>query len=117
MKVTGEQLERLERRAGILHALANPSRLFMLERMEQGDLTVSELTELVGSDMSTVSRHLSVLRDAGIIACSQDGNRRLHRLRARCVLGFLDCVEEILEEGRTSCTCETDGRIVQAEAP
>lgn len=104
MQATGDAHDRLERRAGILRALANPSRLLMLEHMEESDRTVSELTELVGYDMSTVSRHLSVLRNAGIVACTRDGNRRRYSLAASCVLGFLDCVEDILEGGVGSCS-------------
>ena len=104
MQVTQNRQDKLELRAGILRALANPSRLLMLEHMESGDRTVSELTDKVGSDMSTVSRHLSVLRNAGIVECTHDGNRRRYSLRASCVLGFLDCVEDILEGGTGSCS-------------
>lgn len=96
--------DRLSRRASILAALAHPSRLLILERLETGGLTVSELTTLVGSDISTVSRHISILRHAGIVACTHEGNRRRYTLRAACVLGFLDCVEEVVEEGSGSCS-------------
>jgi len=95
--------ERLERRAAIMAALAHPSRLRMIERLEAGGLTVSELTELVGSDISTVSRHISVLHRAGILSCSREGNRRRYSLRAACVLGFLDCVEDAVEAGSGTC--------------
>lgn len=96
--------DRLSRRASILSALAHPSRLLIIEQLEGGGLTVSELTALVGSDISTVSRHISILRNAGIVACTPDGNRRRYTLRAACVLGFLDCVEDVIEEGSGSCS-------------
>lgn len=95
--------DRLTHRAQVLAALANPARLLMLEHLEDRAMTVSELTELAGLDMSTVSRHLSVLRQAGIVDCSPEGNRRLYSLRAACVLGFLDCVDDILEQGSGIC--------------
>jgi ArsR family transcriptional regulator len=96
--------DRLVRRASILSALAHPSRLLIVEQLEAGGLTVSELTALVGADISTVSRHISILRNAGIVACTPEGNRRRYTLRAACVLGFLDCVEEVIEEGSGSCS-------------
>lgn len=103
--------DRLKHRAQILAALANPARLRMLEHMEGRDMTVSELTELAGLDMSTVSRHLSVLRQAGIVDCSPEGNRRLYSLRTTCVLGFLDCVDDILKEGSGMCAGDIRERI------
>ncbi len=106
MQVVEKQHKRLERRAGILRALANPSRLLMLEQMENGYRTVSELTELVGSDISTVSRHLMVLKNAGLVDCCRVGNRHRYSLKAACVLNFLDCVEDIFEGGTGSCSRE-----------
>lgn len=106
--------DRLTHRAQVLAALANPVRLLMLEHLEGRAMTVSELTELAGLDMSTVSRHLSVLRQAGIVDCSPDGNRRLYSLRATCVLGFLDCVDDILEEGSGMCTVDIRKRMEAA---
>lgn len=103
--------ERLERRAKVLRALSHSSRLLMLELMGDEGLTVSRLTELVGSDISTVSRHLSVLRDAGIVSCERDGNRRIYSLRAGCVLDFLDCVEDMLEDGSAICAADIRRRM------
>lgn len=97
-------VEKLEKRAQVLAALANTTRLMILEHLEKGCMTVSELTEMAGLDMSTVSRHLAVLKNAGIVSCSSEGNRRLYCLMAPCVLGFLDCVDDILEEGPGICS-------------
>jgi len=43
--------------------------------------------------MSTVSRHLSVLKNAGIVQDEKRGNQVFYRLRVRCILGFFDCFE------------------------
>ena len=64
-------LESLERKARVIASLAHPSRLLIVEALEEGEKTVSELTGIVGSDISTVSRHLGVLRSAGIIASTE----------------------------------------------
>ena len=57
--------EGLKLRAGILKAMAHPTRLFLAEELADGPRCVCELTDMVGADISTVSRHLSVLRNAG----------------------------------------------------
>ena len=78
-------------------ALAHPSRLLIVEELAQKERCVCELTEMIGADMSTVSKHLSVLKGAGII---QDENRGLqvyYRLKMPCVLRFFDCVGEVIE--------------------
>lgn len=64
---------RLEVQARILYALAHPSRLFVVEELSRGGRCVCELTGMIGSDMSTVSKHLSVLRSAGIVGDRKRG--------------------------------------------
>lgn len=96
---------RLELRARIIGALSHPTRLLVVETLAGGGRTVSELTELVPVDISTVSRHLSILRNAGIIEATIEGNRRRYTLRTPCVLNFLSCIEDIIEEGTGSGSC------------
>ena len=87
---------RLEARARILKAMAHPTRLFVVEELAKGERCVCELTEMIGSDMSTVSRHLGVLRSAGIIADERRGSQVFYTLRCPCVLRFFSCVEGVL---------------------
>jgi ArsR family transcriptional regulator len=88
---------RFTARANILKALAHPSRLYMVEVLEKGARCVADLQELVGADISTVSKHLSVLRNAGIVSSEKQGNQVFYSLRMGCVMGFFDCVEAVLE--------------------
>lgn len=85
-----------EARARILKALAHPSRLFMVDVLSHGERCVHELTELVGADMSTVSKHLSVLKAAGILADEKRGMQVYYSLKVPCVMGFFDCVSDVL---------------------
>ena len=85
------------RRAKVLKALAHPTRLFIVDELARGERSVAELTELVGSDMSTVSRHLAQLREAGILIDEKRGAAIFHRLRCPCVLNFFSCVESVLD--------------------
>lgn len=86
-----------EARATILKALAHPTRLFIVDELARsGERCVCELTEMVGSDMSTVSRHLALLRNAGIIEDDKRGTTVYYRVRCPCVTDFFDCVETVL---------------------
>jgi ArsR family transcriptional regulator len=87
-----------EARARILKALAHPSRLYMVDVLSRGERCVCELTGLVGADMSTVSKHLSVLKAAGIVADDKRGMQVYYRLKMPCVLRFFDCVSEVMAQ-------------------
>lgn len=56
-----------KQQARVLKALANESRLMIIDRLNEVECSVGELTELVGSDLSTVSKHLALLRANGIV--------------------------------------------------
>jgi DNA-binding transcriptional ArsR family regulator len=87
-----------KRRAQVLKALGHPSRLAMVEALVDGERCVCELQELVGSDMSTVSKHLSVLRSAGLVEDRKEGLKVFYRLRLPCVVGFFACVDAVVGE-------------------
>jgi len=87
----------LNARAGVLKAMAHPTRLFIIEELEKGERCVCDLTEQIGADVSTVSKHLSVLKQAGIVIDDKRGNQVFYRLRVPCILNFFGCVESVLE--------------------
>ena len=88
---------RCEARAKICKALGHPTRLFMVEELANGERCVCELTEMVGMDVSTVSRHLAVLREAGIVQDEKRGLQVFYKLRIPCVLSLFGCIETVLE--------------------
>ena len=63
-----------EARAKIIKAMAHPSRLFIIEELNKKERCVGELTEMIGADASTVSKHLSVLKNAGLVFDEKRGN-------------------------------------------
>jgi len=85
-------------RAKVMKALAHSTRLFVVDELSRGERCVCELTEMIGADMSTVSKHLSVLKAAGIIADEKRGMQVYYRLKTPCVLRFFDCVGEVMIE-------------------
>ena len=90
-------IARYEARAKIIKAMAHPTRLFIVEELSQGEKCVCELTEMIGADVSTVSKHLSVLKSAGIISDDKRGSQVYYDLRVPCVLNFFGCVESVLK--------------------
>lgn len=89
--------ETLEQRANILKALAHPSRLLMVDELAKGERCVCELQEIVGADMSTVSKHLTVLKKAGLVECEKRGLQVFYTLLSPCVMNFFTCVESVIE--------------------
>lgn len=115
-----DKLRLVDRRARVLKALAHPSRLLMLDALREGEKCVCELRDLVGADLSTVSKHLSVMRDAGILESEKRGPQVHYRLRVPCITRFFECVDAVLgdaEVEETPGACRTGcGRGSAAEA-
>lgn len=88
--------EKYEARAAILKAMAHPSRLFIVDRLSEREHCVCELTDEIGADMSTVSKHLSILRNAGLVGSERRGNQIYYHLNVPCAMNFFTCVEEVL---------------------
>lgn len=88
----------LERRAKVMKALAHPSRLAMVEALAEGESCVCDLQALVGADMSTVSKHLALLREAGVVLSEKRGLQVWYRLRVPCLLGFFCCVDAVFAD-------------------
>jgi ArsR family transcriptional regulator len=84
-------------KAGIVKAMSHPTRLFIVDRLARGELCVQDLTAMVGDDISTVSKHLSVLKNAGIVADVKRGAQVYYSLRCPCVLDFFSCIESVLK--------------------
>ncbi|NWG12923.1 MAG: helix-turn-helix transcriptional regulator [Acidobacteria bacterium] len=87
---------KLETRARIMRALAHPSRLFMIEQLAGGERCVCELTEMVGSDISTVSKHLSILKSEGIVRDEKRGAQVFYSITDFRVLRFVRQIELLL---------------------
>jgi DNA-binding transcriptional ArsR family regulator len=91
-----QEQARYEARARIIKAMAHPTRLFVVDRLSHGEHCVCELTEMIGADVSTVSKHLAILRNAGLVRDEKRGAQVYYSLRCPCVLNFFTCVENVL---------------------
>lgn len=88
---------RYQARARVIKALAHPTRLFIVDQLAERERCVCELTAMIGADMSTISKHLSVLKDAGILSDDKRGLQVYYRLRVPCVLKLFTCIEGVLQ--------------------
>lgn len=77
--------------AKIFKALGHPSRLLMVDALRAGEKCVCELRDLVGDDMSTISRHLATLREAGVVTSEKRGTSIYYSLKLACLGTFLEC--------------------------
>lgn len=84
--------ETIQRGAEVFKALGHPSRLAMIAALEEGERCVCDLHELVGGDLSTVSNHLAVLRNVGLVRSERRGTQVFYALRMKCLLPVLRCV-------------------------
>ena len=88
--------KRYEARAKIAKSLAHPSRLMMLDLLQKHELCVGELTEQVGADQSTVSKHLALLKEVGLVDVRKEGALSYYRVSCGCLDGFFSCMETVL---------------------
>ena len=65
----------------VLQVLAEPRRLAILEVLRDGEQPVGELVDRLGASQPAVSKHLRILREAGLVEARVDAQRRLYRIR------------------------------------
>ncbi len=87
----------LDAKATVLKALAHPTRLWMVEQLANGERCVCEFADAIDADFSTVSKHLNVLKQAGIVDDDKRVKKVFYRLKVQCVLNFMHCIEEVIQ--------------------
>ena len=103
--MTTAQKTVLSKRAAVIKALAHPSRLLIAEALMEGEMCVCDLKELVGADMSTVSKHLSVMRQAGVLVSDKRGLNIYYRLACDCLGDFLRCLDQLAPKKAKTKSC------------
>jgi DNA-binding transcriptional ArsR family regulator len=87
---------RYQARAAVFKALGHPTRLFIVDELSRGTRCFCDLAQSLEIDKSTVSRHLSILKNAGVISDEKRGNRVFYSLNVPCVVNFFSCVDSVL---------------------
>lgn len=96
--MANQQKQRNELRTNILKALANFTRICIMEKLREGPHSVSELTKRVHTDISTVSKHLSVLKSAGLIEDRKEGTSVYYSLTTDSILDILGSIDEVIRK-------------------
>jgi len=93
------------RRSSVVKAMAHPTRLLFMELLLDGEKCVCELTEVAGCDITTVSKHLAVMKRAGLLACEKRGLQVFYRIACPCFVEFFRCIDLIASSQNTRLRC------------
>ncbi len=101
--------EEAEIRAKIIKAMGHPVRLMMIEFLKKKEHSFSEVFALFQLDKSTVSKHLLVLKEAGIVSSKKSGADMIYKLEVPCVTDFFSCVTAVIDSNvkkQQVCLCK-----------
>ena len=82
--------------ADIFKALSHPTRLFILDAIKDQSYSVSQLAQLAGIDISTMSKHLDLLKRYNIVTGVKDRNTVYYKLNVPCLFDFIRCAKNII---------------------
>ncbi len=87
-----------EKQAEIAKAIAHPLRIAVINFLKDGEQCVCDIAEHIGSERSNVSRHLSVMLNAGLLEYRKEGLKVIYRLKCACIVDFFSCVSRVLKQ-------------------
>ncbi len=87
-----------EKQAEIAKAIAHPLRIAVVNFLKDGEQCVCDIAKHVGSERSNVSRHLSVMVNAGLLEYRKEGLKVIYRLKCACIVDFFSCVSRVLKQ-------------------
>jgi len=93
--MTTEIQKKYKTRSEIMKALAHPTRLFIVDFLADGEKCVCEIVDQVGVDISTISKHLLVMKNAGLVEDQKRGLNVFYKLVCPCISSLFTCLEDI----------------------
>ena len=87
-----------EKQADVINAMAHPVRIAIIDFLKDGEQCVCDIAAHIGSERSNVSRHLSVMVNAGILEYRKDGLKVIYKLKCPCILDFFSCISGVLKQ-------------------
>jgi len=87
-----------EKQAEIAKAIAHPLRIAVVNFLKDGEQCVCDIAQHIGSERSNVSRHLSVMANAGLLEYRKEGLKVIYKLKTPCILDFFSCVSRVLKQ-------------------
>jgi len=90
-KLTFDQ-EKLEMAAGKLRAISHPTRIAILEMLNDSPMCVTEIFEKLGIDQASASHHLNILKDKGVLIGQRQGRKIVYSLKHQTISEIIDCI-------------------------
>jgi DNA-binding transcriptional ArsR family regulator len=87
-----------EKQAKIVQAIGHPLRLEIIDFLKNGEQCVCDIAGHVGSERSNVSKHLSLMVNAGVLEHRKEGLKVIYKLKCPCILDFFDCISGVLKQ-------------------
>ena len=91
-----ENLDWLQKRLNVCKAIANSTRLQILDFLREGEKCVCELLPLLELEQSNVSQHLTILKNAGIVTSRKKGQHVLYKVRNEKIFDLMDDLDAML---------------------
>jgi ArsR family transcriptional regulator len=88
----------------VFKALGSPARLAITRTLIDGERCVCDLVEACGLGWSTTSKHLEVLREAGVVSSEKRAQKIFYRLELACVAEFINCLDGVCLPAKACCT-------------
>ena len=85
-----------EKQADIAKAIAHPLRIAIIDFLKDGEQCVCDIAGHVGAERSNISRHLSVMVNAGVLEWRKEGLKVIYKLKCVCILDFFSCITDVL---------------------
>jgi ArsR family transcriptional regulator len=109
MTIRQSVLRRFKSNAGersvVVKAMAHPTRLLIMEALMQGECCVNELTDMAGCDITTLSKHLAVMKRSGLLVCEKRGLNVYYQIACPCFPEFFRCIDLVIRAGRKNLRC------------
>lgn len=101
-------MEEAEIRSRIIKSMSHPVRLMIIDALKEREMLFSEIKEMFDFDKSTVSKHLLVLKEAGVVSSKKSGIDMIYKLEVPCITDFFGCITAVIEHNVTRqrvCLC------------
>jgi Predicted transcriptional regulators len=91
--------QNLRKKASILKGLAHPVRIAIAEMLDGREICACEIADQFVHDRTTVSKHLALMTNLGILEARKDGPNIFYTLKMRCIVSILECIDGVVERG------------------
>jgi len=95
--VSASQMKFYEKQAQIAKSIAHPLRISILEYLKDGEQCVCDIAKHVGAERSNISRHLSIMVNAGVLDYHKDGLKVIYKLKTPCIVDTFACLKRVLK--------------------